>query len=227
PSGFLGTNLLNYLVLLQCDSIILAGTTTSGCVRATAVDAYSYNFRVAVVEDACSDRFEFSHAASLGFLHHHAFCSNPPPPSPCSGQKRRLVHRWPRRLLRDGRMSGGRQLQHRRVLPLDQPREQYHLSVGKFQCIVMDHGIVRIDLPEARKPLSDFLVWEDANSEWRLAFDILVERNFGTGQEANRDVRVADGGEATSNGIPEFGGYQLVLDLGRPGRDVVQTVVTH
>jgi hypothetical protein len=61
-------------------------------------------------------------------------------------------------------MSGGRQLQHCRVLALDQPREQYHLSVGKFQRIMMDHGIIRVDLPEARKPLSDFLVWEDPNS---------------------------------------------------------------
>ncbi len=69
PSGFLGTNLLHYLVLLQCDSIIVAGTTTSGCVRATVVDGYSYNFRVAVAEDACSDRFEFSHAASLCDMH--------------------------------------------------------------------------------------------------------------------------------------------------------------
>lgn len=69
PSAFLGTNLLNYLVLLQCDCIVVAGTTTSGCVRATVVDGYSYNYRVAVVEDACSDRFEFSHAASLCDMH--------------------------------------------------------------------------------------------------------------------------------------------------------------
>jgi hypothetical protein len=119
-------------------------------------------------------------------------------------------------------MCRGRQLQHGRALAFGQACEQYHLSVGEFQCIMMDHGIVRIDLPEARKPLSDFLVWEDANSEWRLAFDILVERNFGTGQQANRDMRFADGGKAASNGIPEFGRYQLVLDLGRPGRDVRQ-----
>lgn len=65
PSAFLSTNRLHYLVLLQCDSIIVAGLTTSGCVRATVVDGYSYNFRVAVAEDACCDRFEFSHAASL------------------------------------------------------------------------------------------------------------------------------------------------------------------
>ena len=37
PSGFFGTNLLSYLVLLGCDSVIVTGTTTSGCVRATRV----------------------------------------------------------------------------------------------------------------------------------------------------------------------------------------------
>jgi len=38
---------------------------------------------------------------------------------------------------------------------------------------------VHVDLPEARKMLSDFLVRENADAERRLAFDILVERNFG------------------------------------------------
>jgi hypothetical protein len=76
---------------------------------------------------------------------------------------------------------GGRQLQHGRVLALDQAREQNQLSIREFQRIVMDHGFIRIDLPETRKPLSDFFVREDANTERWLAFDILVERNFGTG----------------------------------------------
>src|SRR3984893_9069207 len=124
-------------------------------------------------------------------------------------------------------MSGDRQLQHRRVLALDQPREQYHLSVGKFQRIMMAHGTIRIDLPEAREPLSDFLVWEDANSEWRVAFEILVERNFSTCQQAHSGIWLAERSETASDGIAELGRYQLVLDLGRPGRDVVQTVVTH
>lgn len=66
PSIFFGTNLLSYLVLLGCDSVILTGTSTSGCVRATAVDAFSNNFRVAVIEDGCFDRSESSHAVSLG-----------------------------------------------------------------------------------------------------------------------------------------------------------------
>jgi hypothetical protein len=42
------------------------------------------------------------------------------------------------RTLRDHRMYGGRQLQHRRALALDQAREQHHLSVGEFQRIVME-----------------------------------------------------------------------------------------
>lgn len=65
PSGFFGTPLLSYLVLLGCDSLIVTGTTTSGCVRATVVDAFSNNFRVTVVEDGCFDRSQASHAINL------------------------------------------------------------------------------------------------------------------------------------------------------------------
>jgi maleamate amidohydrolase len=57
------------LNLLQCDSLIVTGTTTSGCVRATVIDAFSYNIRVAVVEDGCFDRSEASHAISLCDMH--------------------------------------------------------------------------------------------------------------------------------------------------------------
>jgi maleamate amidohydrolase len=65
PSGFFGTPMLSYLVLLGCDSIILTGTTTSGCVRATCLDAFSNNFRVTLVEEACFDRSQASHAINL------------------------------------------------------------------------------------------------------------------------------------------------------------------
>src|SRR5207248_271198 len=40
PSGFFGSNLASYLTLLGCDSLVVTGTTTSGCVRATVVDAF-------------------------------------------------------------------------------------------------------------------------------------------------------------------------------------------
>jgi maleamate amidohydrolase len=69
PSAFFGTSLAGYLVLLGCDSIVVAGTTTSGCVRATVIDAFSNNFRSIVVEDACFDRAQASHAVSLFDMH--------------------------------------------------------------------------------------------------------------------------------------------------------------
>jgi nicotinamidase-related amidase len=54
-----------YLTQLQCDSVVVTGTTTSGCVRATVVDAFSYNYRVAMVEEGCFDRSQASHAMTL------------------------------------------------------------------------------------------------------------------------------------------------------------------
>ena len=56
PSGFFGTDLGSYLTLLGCDSVIVVGTTTSGCVRATVVDAFSLNYRVILA--SCFDRSE-------------------------------------------------------------------------------------------------------------------------------------------------------------------------
>lgn len=64
-SAFFGTPLISYLTSERVDTIVLCGTTTSGCVRATAVDAASLNLRVLVAEDACFDRSEFAHAANL------------------------------------------------------------------------------------------------------------------------------------------------------------------
>src|SRR4051794_26800386 len=91
----------------------------------------------------------------------------------------------------------------------------------------MGHGVVRIDLPETREPLPDLLVRQDADAERRLAFDTLVECDLGTGQQADGNVRLPDRRESASNRIVEFRRHQLVLDLGRPVRDVVQTIVTH
>jgi nicotinamidase-related amidase len=65
PSGFFGTNMASYLTLLGCDSVVVTGTTTSGCVRATVLDAFSLNYRVALAEEGCFDRSEASHAINL------------------------------------------------------------------------------------------------------------------------------------------------------------------
>jgi maleamate amidohydrolase len=65
PSAFFATPLQNYLTLLRCDSVIVMGTATSGCVRATVTDAFSHNYRVTIVEDGVFERSQASHAVSL------------------------------------------------------------------------------------------------------------------------------------------------------------------
>mgnify|MGYP002630020394 FL=1 len=58
-----------YLNDLGADSLIVTGTTTSGCVRASVIDAFSNNLRVAVVEEGCFDRSQASHAVNLCDMH--------------------------------------------------------------------------------------------------------------------------------------------------------------
>lgn len=64
-SAFFGTALATHLVRLGTDSLVLTGCTTSGCVRATAVDACSLDYRIVVPEDAVYDRGQVSHAVNL------------------------------------------------------------------------------------------------------------------------------------------------------------------
>lgn len=64
-SGFFDTPLGNYLRRIGVDSVLVAGTTTSGCVRATVVDSFSWGFATFVVEEATFDRSPLSAAVSL------------------------------------------------------------------------------------------------------------------------------------------------------------------
>jgi nicotinamidase-related amidase len=65
PSAFHGTPLFGYLTDLGVNTLIITGTTTSGCVRATVLDAFSQNYKITLVEECCFDRFESSHAINL------------------------------------------------------------------------------------------------------------------------------------------------------------------
>lgn len=69
PSAFYGTPLLAFLNDLGADSLIVTGTTTSGCVRASVLDAFSNNIRCTVVEEGCFDRSQASHAVNLCDMH--------------------------------------------------------------------------------------------------------------------------------------------------------------
>jgi nicotinamidase-related amidase len=65
PSAFFGTPVAGLLVDRGVDTVIVTGGSTSNCVRATAVDAVSFNFRVIIPEDCVFDRIEISHRVSL------------------------------------------------------------------------------------------------------------------------------------------------------------------
>lgn len=69
-SAFFGTPLNAKLHDLGVDSVLLIGETTSGCVRASAVDAFSSSFHVVIAEEAVFDRSWLCHCVSLFDLHH-------------------------------------------------------------------------------------------------------------------------------------------------------------
>ena len=64
-SGFFGTNLDAHLTAADADSLVVTGLTTSGCVRATAVDGLQHDYPVVVPREAVGDRNEVAHEANL------------------------------------------------------------------------------------------------------------------------------------------------------------------
>lgn len=69
PSAFFGTLLPSVLTFHGVDTVIVTGMSTSGCVRATVVDAFSYNYKVIVPLEAVADRSETGHKANLFDIH--------------------------------------------------------------------------------------------------------------------------------------------------------------
>jgi len=65
PSVFFGTPIESFLRYDGVDTLVVMGVSTSGCVRAAVEDAFSHNFRVIVVEQACGDRSPSAHRANL------------------------------------------------------------------------------------------------------------------------------------------------------------------
>jgi maleamate amidohydrolase len=64
-SAFFGTSLASTLVAMGIDTLIITGCSTSGCIRATAVDGLQHGFRVMVVRDCVGDRHPAPHEANL------------------------------------------------------------------------------------------------------------------------------------------------------------------
>jgi maleamate amidohydrolase len=68
-SCFFGTDLVPRLLAHGADTLVITGCSTSGCVRATAVDACQWGFRPMVVREAVGDRSQAAHEQSLFDLH--------------------------------------------------------------------------------------------------------------------------------------------------------------
>ena len=68
-SAFFGTDLADNLTSLGVDSLVVSGLTTSGCVRATALDGLQHNYPVFVPREAVGDRNQQAHLANLHDLH--------------------------------------------------------------------------------------------------------------------------------------------------------------
>ncbi|MGH9028874.1 MAG: isochorismatase family protein [Acidimicrobiales bacterium] len=64
-SAFFGTDLQSILTRLRADTVVVCGVSTSGCVRATVVDAVSYGYRVIVPRDCVGDRATVPNEATL------------------------------------------------------------------------------------------------------------------------------------------------------------------
>jgi nicotinamidase-related amidase len=64
-SGFFGTNLVSVLVTQGVDTVILCGATTSGCIRATAIDLLQYGWPTIVPRECVGDRAQAPHDANL------------------------------------------------------------------------------------------------------------------------------------------------------------------
>jgi len=64
-SAFFGTNLPSILISQGVDSVVLCGATTSGCVRATAIDLLQYGYPTIVPRECVADRAQAPHEANL------------------------------------------------------------------------------------------------------------------------------------------------------------------
>jgi nicotinamidase-related amidase len=69
PSIFFGTDLIGRLVSLDVDTLVIICMTTSGCVRASVVDTFSYSYCVITLEECVADRGQLSHKVSLFDMH--------------------------------------------------------------------------------------------------------------------------------------------------------------
>jgi maleamate amidohydrolase len=65
PSAFFGTDVASILRFWDVDTVVIAGCVTSGCIRASTIDAFSHGFRTIVAQDCCGDHDPVAHEQNL------------------------------------------------------------------------------------------------------------------------------------------------------------------
>ena len=114
-------------------------------------------------------------------------------------------------------MCGDRQLQHSGTLTLAQARDQHHLPVREFQRIVMSHGVVHVDLPEAGEPhvavclLPGTEIAFDENVECEPSFGLGILPNKRIGQRLARFRQINLDNPVAHHDALEFPDGQVVL----------------
>jgi hypothetical protein len=105
----------------------------------------------------------------------------------------------PRRAFLGLRVIAGRrrQLQHRGALAGRQPRHHDDLAAWEFERVMMDVGVIHVDLPESGNFVLDPSLAEQA--EGAIVLNLLVEGDLGAGQQTNRNIGLADGREAAGD----------------------------
>src|SRR5262249_61648774 len=101
----------------------------------------------------------------------------------------------------------------------------HDLAAGKLNRIVVRAWIIQVDLPEPPDPVLDvprFLLEKTQEKSGLLALDIAIERNLGAGEKAYGHLGFAVCGESLRRRVPKLRRDQLVSNLGRSGRDVME-----
>src|SRR5262249_53292558 len=93
------------------------------------------------------------------------------------------------------------------------------------KCIVMNVRIVHINLAKPCDPVIYTCLSEELQGAVML--DVILKRQLGAGKEADSDLGLADGGEATGDRFRKNRRYQFISDFSGPRGDEMQTVIAH
>ena len=120
------------------------------------------------------------------------------------------------------------QLQHACMLTYAKMCKQYDLAIGELKGIMVHVRIVQVDLPKPCHRVTDVLrspLEKGQPKSPNLTLDLLLERNLCARKKAHGHLRFSNRGKPACRGTPKFRCDQLVADLCRSGRNIVQTVV--